>query len=410
MIPLLRQSARLALGCTLAFLSASCAKKGGPSPFPPATVQTAPAIQMDTPILLVGFGSTSERASVDIVPQVSGALLKRYFEDGATVTNGQPLFSIDPSDYALRVQQAESLLAAARANCDLTQLTLDRSRTLVAQKLISQEDFDTLQARLDAALAQIKADGATLDQAKLNLARCAIQAPMDGICSKHFLDEGNLAAAGVTRLTNIRSYDPLTVDFALSEKYLPVIRRAMQSPPVRLEITPRGDTNSYSGTLVFMDNAVSTQTGTIALRGSIPNADKKLWVNQFVEVRVVVGVERNAILIPEGAVQYGKVGAYLYAVQSTPFSHTVTNAPTRWKAFLGAKPVVNTTNFVADAAVLRPVQTGVRFDNQIQIMRGVEPQDRIVVLGQMRIFPGAPVMDLSRMPPTTGQPGTTNQK
>ena len=87
MIPLLRQSARLAFGCTLALLSASCAKRGGPPPFPPATVQTAPAIQMDTPILLIGFGSTSERASVDIVPQVSGALLKRYFEDGATVTN-----------------------------------------------------------------------------------------------------------------------------------------------------------------------------------------------------------------------------------------------------------------------------------------------------------------------------------
>ena len=163
MIPLLRQSARFALPCALALLSASCAKRGSRPAFPPATVQTAAAVQMDTPILLIGFGSTAERASVDIVPQVSGALLKRYFEDGATVTNGQPLFLIDPADYALRVQQVESLLAADRANGDLAKLTLERSRTLFAQKLISQEEFDTLQARLDAALAQIKADGATLD-------------------------------------------------------------------------------------------------------------------------------------------------------------------------------------------------------------------------------------------------------
>jgi len=117
----------------LALTSASCAKRAGPPPRSPSPVQTAVAIQMDAPMILTGFGTTSERASVDIVPQVSGTLLKRYFEDGAIVTNGQPLFLVDPADYALRVQQAESMLAADRANRDLAKLTLERNRTLREQ-------------------------------------------------------------------------------------------------------------------------------------------------------------------------------------------------------------------------------------------------------------------------------------
>jgi membrane fusion protein, multidrug efflux system len=403
MSPLFRQPVLFALCGALAVLSASCAKQGGPPPHPPAPVQTALAVKTDTPLILTGFGATSERASVDIVPQVSGTLVKRFFKDGAVVTNGQPLFLIDPSDYTLRVRQVESMLAADCASSNLAYSTLERSRTLFDQKLLSREDFDTLQAHVDAATAQVQGDMAALDQAKLNHSRCAINSPMDGICSKHFLDEGNLAAAGLTRLTNIRSYDPINIDFALSEKYLPVIRRALQTPPVQIEVTPRGDTNCYVGTLVFMDNAVSPQTGTIALRGTIPNADKKLWVNQFVEVHVFAGVEHDAILVPEGAVQYGKMGTYLYTVTTTNYMLTVTNAPSQ-QSGARAAPIVTTTNIVEDVANLHVVQTGVRFGNQIQIVHGVAPQDRVVVLGQLRIFPGAPVMDLSQMPPS-GVPG-----
>ena len=359
--------ARLVIGSALVLLSTSCAKQGGTPPRQPSPVQTAPAIRMDTPMVLTGFGSTTERASVDIVPQVSGTMLKRFFADGAMVTNGQPLFLIDTADYELRVKQAENLLAAERANSDLARLTLERSRSMYEKKLISQEDFDTLQARLDAASAQVKSDESLLSQARLNLARCSINAPMDGICSKHLVDEGNLATAGLSRLTNIRSYDPINVDFALSEQYLPIIRSALQTPPVRIEVTPRGETNRYNGTLVFMDNAVSPQTGTIALRGTIANADKKLWANQFVEVRIFAGVEHDAIMVPEGAVQFGKMGTYLYAVTSS------------------------------NTATIKTVKTGVRFNDKIQVLGNVTPDERVVVLGQFTLYPGASVMDASQV-------------
>ena len=392
-----RRALAYALLLAAALGDAACTRTaGGPPPRPPAPVQTAPAIRLNTPLVLTGFGTTSERAGVDIVPQVSGALLKRYFADGAIVTNGQPLFLIDPADYALRVQQAESLLAADRANCELTRLTVDRNRPLLAKKLISPEDFDTLQARLDTALAQVRNDEAALGQARLNLARCTICAPMDGICSKHLMDEGNLAAAGVSRLTNIRSYDPINVDFSLSEQYLAAIRRALQTPPVRIEVAPRGDTNRYAGTLVFMDNAVSSQTGTIALRGIVPNPDLKLWASQFVEVRLFASMEPNAIMVPEGAVQFGKMGSYLYTVQAVEQTQTSTNTPSWWRKLLGAKPTATATSLLSDVVSLRPVQTGLRYEDRIQIRSGVAAGERVVVLGQLRIYPGASVTDLSQ--------------
>jgi multidrug resistance efflux pump len=119
---------------------------------------------MDTPVAINAFGNTKDRASVDIVPQVSGVLVKTLIQDGAVVTNGQPLFLIDPSDYAARVRQAEGLVAADKANLNLSRLTLERNRSLLEKELISAESFDTLKTRVEAASAQLSADEATLEQ------------------------------------------------------------------------------------------------------------------------------------------------------------------------------------------------------------------------------------------------------
>ncbi|MEI8242623.1 MAG: efflux RND transporter periplasmic adaptor subunit [bacterium] len=367
---------RISLSVLLACGAASCARNaGGPPAFPPPAVRSAVAVQMDTPVVIIAFGTTGDRASVDVAPQVSGTLIHTHVQDGAMVTNGQPLFEIDPRDYALRVRQAGSQLAADRASLALVRSTLGRSRELHEKKLLSDEDFDTLQARVQAAEAQVQADEAMLDQAQLNLTRCTITAPLAGLCSKRYLDNGNLVAAGATRLINIRSYDPLNVEFSVSEQYLPQIRKALLDPPVRIEVAPRGDTNRYAGTLEFMDNAVTPQTGTLLLRGQVPNADKKLWARQFVEVHIFAGAVRHAVMVPEGAVQFGKMGSYLYAVSPT------------------------------NTADMRAVTTGVRFGDQIQIVSGVEPRERVVVLGQLMLHPGARVNDLSQLP----HPGQQNK-
>lgn len=346
----------------LALIVSACGKKGGPPVFPPSAVRTAPAVSVDTPIVITAFGHTEERVSLDVVPQVSGTLVATLISDGAVVTNGQPLFQIDPSDYAARVRQAEGMLAADRANLNLSRTTLERYRVLLDKKLVSSEDFDTLAAKAQAAAAQLQMDEAALDLARLNLARCSISASMAGVCSKRFVDTGNLVGAGQTRLINIRSYDPLYVEFSVSEQYLPALRQAMAAGPVTIELQPTGDTNVFTGKLVFLDNAVDPQSGTIMLRGEVPNKDLKLWARQFAAIRVLAGVARGAVMVPEGAVQFGKHGAFLYAVRN-------------------------------GKAEMRPVKTGARNNGCIQITEGVATGDSVVVLGQFMLYPGAAVRE-----------------
>ena len=357
------------------FYATGCGKKKGGPPTPPTMpVKAVPALKMDTPVVIHAFGNTKDLASVDLVPQVSGILVKTLIKDGSVVTNGQPLFQIDPSDYAARVRQVAGAVAADRANMEMSRVTLERNRPLLAKKLISTEDFDLLKTRTDAAAAQLQVDEALLEQARLNLTRCVITAPLAGVCSKRYLDEGNLVAAGQTKLTNIRSYDPIYVDFSVSEQYLPVLRQAMKDGAVPIEVFPRGDTNVYSGTLEFLDNAVSLQTGTILLRGQAPNPDLKLWAQQFVSVRVTAGVIKDAVMVPEGAVQFGKQGTYLFAVSPK------------------------------NQAEMRPVKTGIRHNDLIQIISGVAAGENVVVLGQLMLYPGASVVDVSRLPPAGAPP------
>lgn len=358
----------------LLVVAGGCSKKQGAPPAMQFPVKLSPAIQMEAPVLINAFGTTKERMSVDIVPQVSGQLLKTFIKDGAVVTNSQQLFQIDPRDYAARVQQFEAAIAADKANLELARLTVERNQPLLEKKLISAEDFDTLKTKAAAAAAALQADEAQLALAQLNLTRCTIAAPLDGVCSVRYADDGNLVAAGQTRLVNIRSYDPLFVDFAISEEYLPLIRRALAVGTVKLELIPRGETNSYPGTLEIIDNAVSSMTGTIQLRGSAPNPGLKLWAQQFVTVRVNAGTVPDAVMVPEGAIQFGKQGPYLYVANG---KHT---------------------------AELRLVQMGVRVGDLVQAVTGVQAGENVVVLGQLMLFPGAPVVDVSKPPPAVAKP------
>ena len=338
---------------------------------PPVSVRLAKVAAINTPIEIVSFGTTEDHASVDLVPQVSGLLQKTLIADGAVVTNGQPLFLIDSSDYAARVRQAEGLVAANRAALDLSRQTLQRNEAMLEKKLISAEQFDTLKTQVKATEAQLAINEAALDEARLNLDRCTISAPFAGVCSKRLADDGSLVGAGVTRLVNIRSYDPLDVEFSVPEQHLSVLRAAQARGDVRVEIVPRGETNLYTGKLTFIDNAVNSMTGTILLRAQVANADLHLWSRQFVDVYVAAGFIPEALMVPESAVQFGKQGTFLYAVTAD------------------------------NKAELRSIRTGIRHDDFIQIVSGVSAGDRVVVQGQLMLRPGADVAE----PQATPAPG-----
>jgi RND family efflux transporter MFP subunit len=353
----------------LALITSSCGKKQN-TPFtpPPVMVMMTPAIQVDTPVIIATYGNTQDKESVDIIPQVSGQLISVLFEEGAVVTNGQPLFQIDPRDYQTRVLQAEGMIAADKAALELARTTVARNQPLQDKQLISRELFDAISNKVTALEAQLSIDQAALIQAQLNLSRCTLVSPIAGICSKRYVDAGNLVAAGASRLTNVKNNSPLRLECTISEQYLPQVRKALAAGPIAVELTPRGDTNSYPGTLSFMDNAVDSLTGTILLRGEVPNPDRMLWARQFVDIRIIATVIPNAILVPESAVQFGKNGPYLYVANSNSVSE------------------------------LRPVKTGVRYNNLLQISEGVQAGESIITAGLMMMRPGATVMDASKLP------------
>lgn len=358
----------LLLVTAIALAAGACAKKGGPPPRPPVVVKLATAVSQDAPVIVPAFGTLQDQVSVDIVPQVSGLLQEILVREGSVVTNGQPLFKIDPRDYQMRVEQVEGMVSADRANLDLARSTLQRNQPLLEKKLISPDNFDALRTRVAALEAQLRMDEAGLDQARLNLSRCTILSPLTGLCSKRLVDAGNLVAAGMTRLTNIRSHDPLRLECSVSEQYLVSIRNAMAAGPVPVSVTPRGDTNSYPGVLTFMDNAVNSMAGTILLRGEIPNPDMKLWPNQFADIAIVVSRTPGAILVPESTVLFGKNGPYLYVTDQN------------------------------GAASLRMVKTGIRCQNLLQITEGLTAGETVITTGQLMLYPGAIIMDAAALP------------
>jgi membrane fusion protein, multidrug efflux system len=363
-----------ALGALLMSLTACTPKNTAPPQRPPVTVQTALATADDIPEILATFGVTEERASIDVMPQVSGLLVETLIREGETVTNGQVLFRIDPQDYALRVAQREGQLAAAQAQFNLSQSTLERNRSLLEKKLISTETFDTLKTRRDAASAQLQIEQAALAQARLDLSRCTLTAPIEGICAKRLVDTGNLVTAGQTHLINIRSYDPLDVEFSVPERHLSALRRALTAGPVPVEIFPRnGETIVGTGTIVFINNTVDSQTGTILLRGRIPNPDLTWWSRQFVDIRIAAGGISQAVMVPESALQFGKQGPYLFVVSAE------------------------------NKADLRPVKTGARYEGHIQIVTGVAAGEKVVTLGHLMLAPGAVVVEAPPPGPPAGR-------
>lgn len=355
------------IGAIILVTSACGKKQAAPQGRPPVAVKMTTAIATNTPVIVTAYGALQDRENVDIIPQVSGLLMDVLFRDGAVVTNGQPLFQIDPRDYQMRVQQAEGMVAADRANLELARSTLQRNQPLLEKHLISPDAFDTIRTKVAAVEAQLKMDEAALDQARLNLSRCTIVAPLSGICSKRYVDAGNLVSAGMSRLTNIRSYDPLRLECSVSEQYLATLRTALAQAPLNVIVTPRGDSHSYPGTITFVDNAVNAMSGTILLRGEVPNPSMTLWANQFVDVNLILASIPNAVMVPESAVQYGKNGTYLYAVKPD------------------------------QTAELRMVKTGIRNNDWIQIVEGLSAGEPVVTMGQLTLTHGATVMDVSQM-------------
>src|SRR5213596_80779 len=328
-------------------------------PARPALV--ARVVTKDVPVYLDEIGTCAAYETVQVQAQVSGQITARHFQDGSDVKKGDPLFTIDPRPYQATFDQA-------KAQAALDQVTLKRQEDLRARKLIAQQDYDT-------AVANAQKSQAAAEAAQVNLDYCYIKSPINGRVGLRDVDVGNLVGPSTPPLVTIQGLDPIYTDFTVAENDLPLVRKYLGGPNVKVEtyladgsITPR------MGDLYFIDNAVQPGSGTVRARGVTPNPDRALWPSEFVRVRFILDMLKNAMLVPAQAVQVSQNGPFVFVVKSD-----------------------NTVE-------LRPVTPGQRQQGDLTVIEsGVKPDETVVVTGQLALSPGAKVapQPYAAQPPAT---------
>jgi len=348
----------------VSLLIAGCSKKEAAQEIPPRPVKVATAFTKDVPIYIDTFGNLASPNNVDIICQVTGKVKEVHFKEGYEVKVGDPLFTIDPKEYEAELAKSQAALAADKVDAKLKEETFERNKKLIEKKLISQQDFDTYKTDAAAARAQVELDKANLKLAEINLGYCSINSPIDGVTGKRLVDPGNIVTANSGNpLVNIKSIDPIYIDFPLPERNLPEVKAAMAATTLKVEISPAGDSNGpYSGDLQMIDNTIDDTTGTISLRSIISNPDRNLWPGQFADVKLIVSTAKDAVLVPGAAVQLGQKGMYTYVITDD------NKADLRDEITVGQ----------------------VEGDNVI-IEKGIKTGEKVVTYGQMGLSPGAKV-------------------
>lgn len=338
---------------------------GGP---PTRNVLVAKVVTRDAPLYLDQIGTCAASEIVQLQAQVSGRITERHFQDGQDVKKGDPLFTIDPRPYQAALAQAEGQLAEAKAQLQLNQLNLQRQLDLQKQRVTAQQELDAARAAVATDQARVQTGEAAVATARINLEYTSIRSPLDGRAGLRQVDVGNVVnggngGGGGAVLLTVQRLDPIYTDFTVAETDLPEVRRYLDNDKLRVRTdAPDDAAPPREGKLYFIDNAVQAGAGTVKLRGVTDNPDKMLLPGQFVRVRLVLDVVRDARLVPSGAVQIGQKGPFVFVV----------------------KP---------DSTVdLRPVTPGQRQDGELTVIReGLQPGETVVVTGQLQLAPGSKV-------------------
>jgi multidrug efflux system membrane fusion protein len=358
---------------------------------PPAPVTVTAAVTQDVPIYLDQIGKCVAREVVVVQPQVSGRITQIHFTDGANVKKGDLLFTIDPRPFEVSLQQARSNLAKDLALKKQTEANLARDISqakygevqaqryaqLNKQGIVSSEQYEQMKTNADALSATvnadqaavrnaeeaIKVDEAAIERAKLELSYCYIRSPINGRTGQRLVDIGNVVNPGSsTPLLVIQRLDPIYVDFTISQNDLSAVQQQMARGTLKTEVRlPDAPDNAVTGRLTFLDNAVQGATGTVNLRATIANGDRRFWPGRFVNIRLVLNTLQGAILVPVAAAQTSAQGRYVYVVKAD------------------------------DTAEMRPVTVGQRQQDLVVIEKGVIAGERVVVNGHLGVTPGGKV-------------------
>lgn len=364
-------------------------KGSGASAKRPVPVVIAPVEQKPVPVQLTAIGTVEAHSTIMVKAQIGGELTRVHFEEGQDVKRGDMLFTIDPRPYEVALQQAkadlaksvsqkhqaEANLARSKAQAKDAQTDLVRYESVVKKGAVAKETYDKVKTNAESLEATVRADEAAvenasqvihsseaaIEDAKIKLEYSTIRSPINGRTGNLLVHQGNLVKANAdTAMVTINQIQPIEVRFSVPEQYLPVIKKFTAAGKLKVKaVIPHDDGPPVEGELTFINNEVDRATGTIQLKGSFSNQDRRLWPGQFVNVALTLTVQANAVVAPSQAIQTGQQGAYVFVI----------------------KP-----DLIAES---RPVAVGSSLDGMVVVEKGLKPGENVVIDGQLNLTPGA---------------------
>lgn len=323
---------------------------------------TKPKVE-DVDLYYTYVGHVQPFLQVEVKAQVEGVLTGAYFKEGDEVSEGDLIFTIDSRPYVAQLKKAEGALAQSIASLRYAEDVAKRNAPLAQEDFVSQVQYDEYITNVLTYKAAIKENEADIDTAKINISYCNIHAPMRSVTGKIQLQVGNLIKnAEDTPLVILNQITPTYAYFSVPQKDLPQIMSLHRKENLKVKAFLNGNyETAYYGALDLIDNQVDDQTGSIWLRGIFPNEEKMLWPGEFVDIQLILGEKKDAILIPTQAISYGQKGKYVFVIKED------------------------------STAQLRWIETGQRIGNMTLIEKGIEEDDRVVVKGQINLGNGTKV-------------------
>lgn len=359
---------RCLLFACLAVLLAGCGKEAEEQKKSHARTVTAATVKaMDVPLFYDTLGRATAFESVHIVSQVNGQIMEVHFTQGSMVKEGDPLFTIYQPPFEAAVTEARGELVQSIAALEIAKLEVERSRPLVPEDLISEQDFQQLEANVVELEGRVEENTGALERAQINLDFCSITAPVDGMIGIYQINVGNVVtAAALETLTTIEQMQPIYIDFIVPTTEFPQVLKYYTEFDGKLTAEIRYLNNTgpvETAAVTIVGNQVAENTGTINLRATTPNKDLAIWPNQPLSVRIILDTLKGALVVPNGAVAIGQQGHYVFVIKD---DKTVEQ---------------------------RIVSIGQRQDDgMVVVEKGVKEGERVVVDGQVFLMPGEEVI------------------
>ncbi|MGH9670223.1 MAG: efflux RND transporter periplasmic adaptor subunit [Terriglobales bacterium] len=340
--------------------SSQKAQSASPNAVP---VVVAEAAQKTVPVELRAIGNVLAYNTVQVKTQVPGELTDVRFKEGADVKQGQLLFTLDSRPFEAELKRLEATLVRDRAEAANARAQATRYAKLMEEGVVAREQYDQYRTQAEAMEAAVEADRNAAENARLRLAYTKILAPLSGRTGSLLVHRGNIVKENDEKsvLVTINQVTPIYAEFAVPERYLSQIKAQAATGKLKVQAVAPGNSAPEEGTLTFVDNAVDQATGTIRLKGTFANPSRRLWPGQFVDVVLRLGERPNAVVVPTPAVQTGQQGQFVFVIKSDM------------------------------TAEQRPVKAGEAVEGSTIIEQGVQPGERVVTDGQMRLVPGARV-------------------